>query len=124
MTKDELRQLISEIRQSNAIPKMDYHFKKHSEDFSVYTKEEYQRVLDSHVLKQDMRFFTTVQKNGVRVWYLVDEQDSIISEYNENARQHYSIYRSQSVSSFLNGIKDWAVEVDGSQAKVLLAWKP
>ena len=124
LNQQQLQETIQALRTPNPIPKIEYHFEKHFEGLNVNTIDAYQNVLDNHLQNPDLRFFTGIKDDNSRVWFIVDTGNSIVSEYNESNQQHYTVYRSEDVNSFLNHVGNWLIEVDERQAKARMTWQP
>ena len=102
------------------IPSEEHHFDKWGRRAGFETFEEYQKSFEKFLNKPDLRYFTGIRDDGVRVWYMVDIDSGFASGYNETNRQHftYMYHGANGLPKFLEKA-NWLVEVSAKTLKAI-----
>ncbi len=73
MSSGDVEKLLARIRQSEAVPRLRYHFEQHGAELGAGDEQEYLQRMRQHLSREDLRIFTYVRgKKHVPFWELVD----------------------------------------------------
>jgi len=71
VSRQDIENLLSRIRQSKAIPKLTYHFEQHGAQFGARDEQEYLQRMREHLSREDLRVFTYLRgRRQVPFWEL------------------------------------------------------
>jgi hypothetical protein len=67
-----------------ALPSLEYHFRRHWREFGAATSAEYFRLFGDHIRRADLRHVSLIRRHGEhRLWYLVAEDSGAVAQYDE-----------------------------------------
>jgi len=112
MSPAELEALLGQMHRQPTLPELQYHFDQHGREFGVQRPEEYRRLFDQHVARQDLRYFTLLRRSGQEaIWYVVATDWGAVTQYNETRRTWWSFFRPKDLGKFLRSGLGWWIEV-------------
>lgn len=125
MKSEDIRALVSRIRQSHQLPKSVYHYERHRLEFAdmnVPDLHSYLALLILHLRKPDTQVFSfiTTKITRHRMWAIVDVDTGMIVQYNETRRGLWTFYRHPFPALFVQAVTSTWIEVIDTESGIEL----
>lgn len=125
MPAEELRQLRAKIAQDTKLPRPGEHLKKHGDELGkigITSPEQVANLYAMHVQRTDnnvriFSYISTQKDTQYRNWAIVGIDNGVVALYNETKQMPWSIFRHNDIDGYLNGGKNWWVEVGNWQSR-------
>lgn len=111
MTRRDMDALAARMAAPQALPSLDYHFRRHRKEFGATTSAEYFRLFGDHIRRADLRYVSLLRRHDEhRLWYLIAENSAAVAQYDETEGVYWSFFSPQGMTQFLSSGHAWWVE--------------
>lgn len=121
MDPNDFNALILKMRSGGNLPKLKYHFEKHGNEVGAMTVVDYQNKMNEFLKLDNLQFYSVMQKNQYKMWYLLDIDTGFVVKYNESQNRYWSFYRSENIGKLIESGQTWWIKIDVSGSKPIFS---
>ena len=114
LSDGDVEAIVHDVKSSQSIPRLGYHFARHGAEFEVDNPEEYVAALRRHLQRGDLRIFTFLDRTSKGLtgfWALVAPDNAATVLYNEQQRRLWSFYRPRAPAVRMANVQTLWIEV-------------
>ena len=84
--------VVARIRAVMAVPRPEYHLRRHAAELDVSTVEQYTERVKQHVARPGLSYYVTRRRDGNAMWYAIDLESREVLLYNQSGVLAWSFY--------------------------------